>query len=174
MELFFKGSGMRIEFIWLRVERGDGHMWPNGVFLERWSIAFLTRWLSGSYEDTAPVRVRCSVLWTHTHSSEQYFYAFAVCPDFLFKWLVSYSYSPNFETALHFYPSITYTHTLFHVTYMALWDVLNICCLIGVYCLNRPFCIAYSCVLNTASQHVCSYSRNLDSFIVRLNPSVIS
>jgi len=117
----------------------------------------------------------CSVLsiHTHTHSSEQCFYTFAICPIFLFQWLVSCSHSPNFETALHFHPSSTYTRTLVHVTYMALRCFAHYC-LIGVYCLNCPFCIAYSCVLNTASLRVWSYSRSSDSFIVRSNPSVIS
>lgn len=67
-----------------------------------------------------------------------------------------------------------YTHLLFHITYVALWNFLHIDCLIGVYCLNRPFCIPYSCVLNTASLRVWSYSRISDSFVVRSNPSVIS
>jgi len=110
---------------WVYLGCGDGHIWTNGAFRERWSFTCLAGWLSGSYEDSAPGRVMCSVLSTHTHthtqSSEQCFYAFAICPVFLFQCLISYSYSPNFETALHFYPAITYTHTLFHITYMALW-----------------------------------------------------
>ena len=74
INIVFKGSGMQIGFIWLRVGCGDGHIWTNGVFHERWSITCLARWLSGSYEDFAPGRVMCSVLSTHTQ-----FWAMFLC-----------------------------------------------------------------------------------------------
>ena len=64
----FKGSGMQIGFIWLRVGCGVGQIWTNGVFHEKWSITCLARWLSGSYKYSAPGRVMCSVLSTHTHT----------------------------------------------------------------------------------------------------------
>lgn len=118
--IVFMGSGMQIEFIWLRVGCGDGHIWTDGVFYERWGITCLARWLSGSYEDCSREGHVFSAVNTHTHSSEQCSYIFAICPIFLFHCLISCSHSPKLETALHFYPSITYTLTLFHITYMAL------------------------------------------------------
>jgi hypothetical protein len=140
----------------------------NGMFMERWSITCLS-----VCQVLAPGKVTCSALTAHTHRVEQCFYAFAICSICLFKRLVPYSYSTKFWNCCAFLP-ITYTYTLFHVTCLALWDVLHIYCIIWVYGLNRPFCIACSCVINTASQHVWGYSRNSDLFVVRLNPSVIS
>lgn len=114
----------------------------------------------------------CQHTHTHTHSSEQCFYAFAICLIFLFQWLISYSYQILKQLCIFIHPLLIHTHCFtLHIWRL---DVLHIYCLIGVYCLNHPFCIAYSCVLNTVSLRVWIYSRISDSFIVRSNASGIS
>jgi hypothetical protein len=83
--MVFKGFGVAN---WLYLGCGDGHIWTNGVFCERWSITCLARWLSGSYEDSAPVRVMCSVLSTHTHTHTQ-FWAMFLCLSHLSSLFIS-------------------------------------------------------------------------------------
>ena len=167
-------------FVWLRVECDDGHIWANGVFHERWGIACLARWLSGSYEDSAPGRVMCSVLSTHmrthTHTHTVLSIVFMHLPS-----VQSFYFNGSFPADTHQILKLLCVFIrplLIHAHYFMLhiwrWDVLHIYCLIGVYCLNCPFCIAYSCVLNTASLRVWCKLRFSDSFVVRSNPSIIS
>lgn len=95
LTLFLSVQSSQIGFIWLRVGCGHGHIWTNGVFHERCSITCPARWLSGSYEDSAPGRVMCSVLSTHTHIQ---FWVLFLCICDLYSLFISVAHFLQFLT----------------------------------------------------------------------------